>query len=230
MEEDEERIMVVKTEAAEEEEEVNDYKDRDLMEAAAEEGEEVKREEEEEDKKPLRGLMLKRKIDGVIGERKIIANCFARFGCKHLNFPFPPEPGRPSKKQRPDNNPFESSFSAWSLGLSTSRCEFECSDCGEVATGSASMRTHALMSHRDSRPKLVLREGPPTLECSLCKASLPKDAGCFEDHLSRDHPEKGGLRGYFRSEVYTGPPSPPSPSSPSSEIQEDERKANKSSR
>ena len=83
MEEDEERIVVVKTEAAEEEEEVNDYKDHDLMEAAAEEGEEVKL-EEEEDKKPLRGLMLKRKIDGVIGEGKIIANCFARFGCKRL--------------------------------------------------------------------------------------------------------------------------------------------------
>ncbi len=153
----------------------------------------------------------------------LVANAF--------NFPFPPEPGRPSKKQRPDHNPFESSFSAWSLGLSTSKCDFACPDCGEVATGSASMRTHALMSHQDSRPKLVLRAGPPTFECSLCKASLPKDAGFFEDHLNRDHPEKGGLRGYFRSEVYAGPPPPPSPSpSPSSEIQEDERKAKKSSR
>ncbi len=121
------------------------------------------------------------------------------------------EDHRAKKRKRLDNDgDFESAFSKWSLALSSYKCDFVCSDCGEVRTGSASMRTHALMSHRDSRPNLVLREGPPTFECSLCKAPLPKDAGCFEDHLSRDHPEKGGLRGYFRREVHPGPPPPPS--------------------
>ncbi len=72
------------------------------------------------------------------------------------------------------------------------------------------MRIHALMCHQEDKPDLVPKGDHGTFDCSLCSTRLPLDTGCVEGHLSGHHrPDVGGgLRGYFLSEVYRGPPPP----------------------
>ncbi len=193
----------VKVEAAEE-----DLELREAAEEEEEEGKGVKQEEEEEDKKPLQKLLLKRKQveEGENGFFVITLNTFDA-----MIYPGQEakEDGNTRKRNRLDNNDgdFESAFSKWKLALSS--CDFVCSDCGEVRTGSASMRAHALMSHQEDKSDLVPRGDRDTFNCSLCSTRLPLDICCIEDHLSGHHPDVGGgLTGYFLSEVYRGPPPP----------------------